>query len=141
MVDTVLPADSLEFCPSSGFHDIFVCGTYKLEEPSRTRRGQCLVFKVLLDSKGQLSRSAFFKRMLFMKANFSHQSTDSVNRPTCYFGYEMASLLLERWSLLYSKKLFTGVIHLHHPLSWLSPTLREAQHFIKGERSASCTYP
>ena len=59
MVDTVLPADSLEFCPSSGFHNIFVCGTYKLEELSGTRRGQCLVFKVLLDSEGQLSWCAF----------------------------------------------------------------------------------
>ncbi|KAF8807414.1 WD40 repeat-like protein [Phlegmacium glaucopus] len=62
MVDTVLPADSLEFCPSSGFHDIFVCGTYKIDDQisaeqesllPRTRRGQCLVFKVLLDSEGQ----------------------------------------------------------------------------------------
>ena len=61
MIDTLLPADSLEFCPSPGFHDIFVCGTYKLEELSGTRRGQCLVFKVLLDSesKGQLSWCAF----------------------------------------------------------------------------------
>lgn len=124
MVDTVLPADTLEFCPSSGFHDILVCGTYKLEELSRTRRGQCLVFKVLLDSEGQRSRCAFFfKRMLFLKVNFSHQPTNSVIRPTCYFGYEMASPLFERWSLLYSKKLLTGVIHL---LSWPSPTLREA---------------
>lgn len=70
-----------------------------------------------------------------MKANFSHQSTDSVIRPTCYFGYEMASLLLERWSRLYSKQFLTGLIHLLHPLSWPSPTLREAYHFIKGVRS------
>ena len=31
------------------------------------------------------------KECFFMKANFSHQSTDSVDRPTCYFGHEMAS--------------------------------------------------
>ena len=55
MIDTVLPADSLEFCPNSGFHDIFVCGTYKLEELTGTRTGQCLVFKVPLDAEGQLS--------------------------------------------------------------------------------------
>ena len=59
MVDTVLPADSLEFCPNSGFHDILVCGTYKLEELSGTRRGQCLVFKVLLESEEQLSWYTF----------------------------------------------------------------------------------
>jgi hypothetical protein len=65
MVDTVLPADSLEFCPSSGFHNIFVCGTYKLEELSRTRKGQCLVFKVLLDSERQLTWCAFFIKNAF----------------------------------------------------------------------------
>ena len=31
------------------------------------------------------------KGFLFLKANFSHQSTDPVIRPTRYFGYEMAS--------------------------------------------------
>lgn len=54
MFDTVFPADSVEFCPHPKALDIFVCGTYKLEEsvdnvppPKRqTRRGQCLVFKV-----------------------------------------------------------------------------------------------
>ena len=58
-IDTVLPADSLEFCPNSGFHDIVVCGTYNLEELSGTRRGQCLVFKVLLESEEQLSWYTF----------------------------------------------------------------------------------
>lgn len=55
MIDTVLPADSLEFCPSSGFHDIFVCGTYKLDDSERTRRGQCLVFRALSDSEEKVS--------------------------------------------------------------------------------------
>lgn len=58
--DTVLPADSLEFCPTSGFHNLFVCGTYKLLDQieqdvetvegrstvPQTRRGQCLVFRI-----------------------------------------------------------------------------------------------
>jgi diphthamide biosynthesis protein 7 len=57
--DTVFPADSLEFCPTIGYQDIFVCGTYNLLEhpPSQSesgevgkstaqnRRGQCLVFR------------------------------------------------------------------------------------------------
>ncbi|EDR15594.1 uncharacterized protein LACBIDRAFT_228424 [Laccaria bicolor S238N-H82] len=56
--DTVYPADSLEFCPSENASDIFVCGTYKLEDVDKTttgqptinyqsRRGQCLVFQVV----------------------------------------------------------------------------------------------
>ena len=61
MVDTVLPADSLEFCPSPGFHEIFVCGTYKLEDQVSTRRGLCLVFKILLDAEEPLSWCAFLQ--------------------------------------------------------------------------------
>jgi len=59
-VDTNWPADTLEFCPRAGVTDIFVCGTYKLEEsistggqsetslPVKTpqrRKGKCLVFR------------------------------------------------------------------------------------------------
>ena len=56
--DTEWPADSLEFCPHARAADIFVCGTYKLEEPSedeggaagsarapQRRKGKCLVFR------------------------------------------------------------------------------------------------
>jgi hypothetical protein len=60
-IDTVLPADSVEFCPHPYASNIFVCGTYKLQEeqnpspPSsglanasqnQIRTGQCLVFEV-----------------------------------------------------------------------------------------------
>lgn len=57
--DTIYPADTLEFCPNEGFHDLFVCGTYKLierapvpeteipEEPIPAKRiGQCMVFRM-----------------------------------------------------------------------------------------------
>ena len=59
-IDTILPADSVEFCPHPDASNIFVCGTYKLQEeqkPSHAsepanagqnqiRTGQCLVFEV-----------------------------------------------------------------------------------------------
>ncbi len=53
--DTVYPADALEFCPHPVAQDIFVCGTYKLDDASEDpaaaslpqhRRGQCFVFAV-----------------------------------------------------------------------------------------------
>src|SRR5258706_5659631 len=60
-IDTDWPADSLEFCPHAEATDIFVCGTYKLEESTSTtggesetsgpvkapqrRKGKCLVFR------------------------------------------------------------------------------------------------
>lgn len=56
--DTDYPADSLEFCPTPGFQDLFVCGTYKLldqqEEGFQKRRGQCLVFRMGQSSQGSM---------------------------------------------------------------------------------------
>lgn len=64
LFDTVFPADSVEFCPHPSAQNIFVCGTYKLnqhlalveDDDERTqisgspilphRQGQCLVFDV-----------------------------------------------------------------------------------------------
>ncbi|KAH7345121.1 hypothetical protein B0J17DRAFT_638428 [Rhizoctonia solani] len=55
-IDTELPADSVEFCPRKGFHDILICGTYNLvtnegeketEDASKKpqeRNGRCLVY-------------------------------------------------------------------------------------------------
>ncbi|EPT04340.1 hypothetical protein FOMPIDRAFT_1140860 [Fomitopsis schrenkii] len=65
--DTIWPADSVEFCPHPSYRNVFVCGTYKLEQSvpetnpddsqeegtpppaARTkqkRRGECLLFQV-----------------------------------------------------------------------------------------------
>jgi len=58
MIDTVWPADSVEFCPHQSASDIFVCGTYHLEQSpadvdantignqGQVRHGKCLVFQV-----------------------------------------------------------------------------------------------
>ncbi|GLB36158.1 putative WD40 repeat-like protein [Lyophyllum shimeji] len=54
-LDTVFPADAVEFCPHPEALDIVVCGSYKLDdEPNvsstspapQHRRGQCLVLQV-----------------------------------------------------------------------------------------------
>jgi diphthamide biosynthesis protein 7 len=63
MIDTVWPADSVEFCPHESASDIFVCGTYQLEQSpadiaciaidggdtignqSQVRHGKCLVYQ------------------------------------------------------------------------------------------------
>jgi len=61
-IDTILPADSVEFCPHPDASNVLVCGTYKLQDeqasqPSdststtpgaagQKRTGQCLVFEV-----------------------------------------------------------------------------------------------
>lgn len=68
--DTVLPADSIEFCPHSTAQDFLVCGTYKLHETvssekieeeghtvslSRQQRtGKCLLLRVDADTNESL---------------------------------------------------------------------------------------
>ncbi|KAF8973930.1 WD-40 repeat-containing protein [Flammula alnicola] len=95
--DTVLPADSLEFCPTANFQDIFVCGTYKLvdqqqsseleaipiseaESSSRvtqTRRGHCLVFQVTPDPDGGLpfQRIQSFDLPAILDMKWCHRSS------------------------------------------------------------------
>ncbi|KAG8713329.1 hypothetical protein FRC08_013392 [Ceratobasidium sp. 394] len=58
IVDTELPADSVEFCPRDGSRNILVCGTYNLvkndqgdadspgSKQPQTRDGRCLVYEV-----------------------------------------------------------------------------------------------
>jgi hypothetical protein len=68
-IDTILPADSVEFCPHPDASNVFVCGTYKLQDeqnlrspalsPSsgpaagqtQIRTGQCLVYEVDSDQE------------------------------------------------------------------------------------------
>lgn len=69
--DTVLPADSIEFCPHPDAQEYFVCGTYMLhqnERPSESegessstapsipqkRTGKCLLFKLKVDHPEEL---------------------------------------------------------------------------------------
>jgi len=77
-IDTILPADSVEFCPHPDASNIFVCGTYKLQDernlqPSdsisttsgpagQIRTGQCLVFEV--DSEQDIRVCAPYLRVI-----------------------------------------------------------------------------
>ncbi|EMD42052.1 hypothetical protein CERSUDRAFT_102435 [Gelatoporia subvermispora B] len=87
--DTVLPADSVEFCPRPGQHDVLVCGTYKLHQaespqissdPDLTahtlsqeatstlqlRTGNCLLFRTA-DSELSLLQETALPAILDMK--------------------------------------------------------------------------
>lgn len=71
MFDTILPADSLEFCPHPDARDIFVCGTYNLvksDEIVRTapqkRNGQCLVFRCEYD-QDDIAQSSLCVHLVF----------------------------------------------------------------------------
>lgn len=46
MVDTGYYADSVEWCPHTGYHDVLLCGTYQLEEsPKEVGIGSQLLLK------------------------------------------------------------------------------------------------
>lgn len=66
--NTDWPSDSVEFCPDTPL-SVFVCGTYKLDQPSEDdftssdvpvksrkqhRRGKCLVFEVTSSDGGHM---------------------------------------------------------------------------------------
>lgn len=38
--DTDYSADSVEWCPTDGFQNLFVCGTYQLKKTNETDPGQ-----------------------------------------------------------------------------------------------------
>ncbi|OSX67573.1 hypothetical protein POSPLADRAFT_1042785 [Postia placenta MAD-698-R-SB12] len=73
-LDTVFPADSVEFCPHPSFADIFACGTYQLEQPDslppspdeldedvahpvvprkQQRKGECLLLRAQTSDDGE----------------------------------------------------------------------------------------
>lgn len=39
-IDTVYSADSVEWCPHANYQDLFVCGTYQLEDTTQQEEGQ-----------------------------------------------------------------------------------------------------
>lgn len=51
--DTIYPADTVEWCPILGYDNIFVCGTYKLQEANKSKIGTINLFA--LDDQNQIT--------------------------------------------------------------------------------------
>lgn len=47
VIDTKLTADCVETCPDEAFNDVVVAATYQLDEATRKKSGQLLVFQVM----------------------------------------------------------------------------------------------
>ncbi|KAG8875452.1 hypothetical protein FRC20_003866 [Serendipita sp. 405] len=96
--DTNLPADSVEFCPSPGHWEYFVCGTYQLQQETtttettgeqeaertdngvkrptaQTRIGQCMLMRASPSGDFEHLQSVDMPAILDMK--WSHSSTPS----------------------------------------------------------------
>ncbi|KAH9937709.1 WD-40 repeat-containing protein [Fomitopsis serialis] len=97
--DTVWPADSVEFCPHPSYHNVFVCGTYNLEQPAHTidnepnegtpppaerpkqkRTGECLLFGVDAEDELQfpLLQKTSLPAILDMKWCHTSPSVDPI---------------------------------------------------------------
>ena len=44
-VDTVLTADTVEWCPRDGLHQVLAAGTYQLDEETGVRRGALALYE------------------------------------------------------------------------------------------------
>lgn len=116
-IDTVLPADSVEFCPHPDASDIFVCGTYKLQEeqnPSPTpssgpaanaagqnqiRTGQCLVFEVVESEQEIISASKIQEISLPAVLDLKWCHTMSSRRPLMAVAKAEGGVDLFEWEL------------------------------------------
>lgn len=119
--DTDWPADSTEFCPHPSALDIFVCGTYKLEQSQtnevasdaqddkvreedegstqtrqqQTRRGKCLLFRVQDDDQLYVRSCTDAK---IKSCAEIHQISDLLHET------ELPAILDMKWSLAREKK-------------------------------------
>ncbi|KAI9444813.1 WD40-repeat-containing domain protein [Lactarius indigo] len=109
-IDTVLPADSVEFCPHPDASDIFVCGTYKLEDQqsdqgvsqssaSQSRRGQCLVFEVHSEYSEDISVSKIQEISLPAVLDLKWCHTEPSRQPLLAVADSEGNVNLFEWNL------------------------------------------
>ncbi|VVC35683.1 WD40/YVTN repeat-like-containing domain,WD40 repeat, conserved site,WD40 repeat,WD40-repeat-containing [Cinara cedri] len=68
--DTIYPADTVEWCPISEYKDVFVCGTYKLDETNKLKTGTINLFILEHKNKIKLIQSIHGDAVLDLKWNF-----------------------------------------------------------------------
>lgn len=67
--DTIYPADTVEWCPIPEYSNVFVCGTYKLEEASKKKTGTINLFSLDSQNKIKLVQSVPEDAVLDLKWN------------------------------------------------------------------------
>lgn len=67
--DTIYPADTVEWCPISEYKNIFVCGTYKLDEANKIKIGTIDLFSLDKLNKIRLIQSVPEDAVLDLKWN------------------------------------------------------------------------
>lgn len=67
--DTIYPADTVEWCPILEYRDVFVCGTYKLDEANKLKTGTINLFSLVDQNKIKLIQSVPEDAVLDLKWN------------------------------------------------------------------------
>lgn len=67
--DTIYPADTIEWCPIPEYHNVFVCGTYKLHEATKSKTGTINLFSLDNQNKIKLIQSVPEDAVLDLKWN------------------------------------------------------------------------
>ncbi|KAJ7630947.1 WD40-repeat-containing domain protein [Roridomyces roridus] len=98
--DTILPADSVEFCPHPLARDVLVCGTYNLEKTEdvgkpQKRTGQCLVLKVDSSAEPQQVQTIDLPAILDMK--WCHRAISAA--PLLAIADSEGNISLHEWQL------------------------------------------
>lgn len=68
--DTIYPADCVEWCPIFEYNNIFVCGTYKLDETNKSKTGTINLFALDNQNKIKLIQSISEDAVLDLKWNY-----------------------------------------------------------------------
>lgn len=67
--DTIYPADTVEWCPITEYNNVFVCGTYKLNETDKSKTGTINLFELDNQNKIKLLQSIQEDGVLDLKWN------------------------------------------------------------------------
>jgi len=67
--DTIYPADTVEWCPILEYKNVFVCGTYKLDEANKTKTGTISLFSLEKQNKIKLIQNISEDAVLDLKWN------------------------------------------------------------------------
>ncbi|KAG9078487.1 hypothetical protein FS749_009485 [Ceratobasidium sp. UAMH 11750] len=123
VVDTELPADSVEFCPRDGSRNILVCGTYNLvkndedadssgSKRPQTRNGRCLVYEVGENSQ-KLKEVHRIETAAILDLKWSYDDTSS--NPILALAESVGSIRIYEWHRQEKKLLASQVIQAADP--------------------------
>jgi len=101
--DTIYPADSVEWCPIPEYSNVFVCGTYKLDEASKTKTGTINLFSLDSLNKIKLVQSVPEDAVLDLKWN-SFIASGKILLAAALSGKHVSIYRLGKVSIINNKK-------------------------------------